>query len=538
MNAQRTVGLLSYDPSQAFEGYNLVFPHNQPNVYLLDNCGEIVHMWEDSANFRPGNIAYIWPDGTLLKGKRDASVVNDAIWAGGGGAIVEVRDWDNTLIWSYELNDSTKRFHHDFVPMPNGNVLAIAWELKTYEESIQAGRDTATMAQDKLWPDYILELNPSNSDIVWEWHAWDHLIQDHDSTKDNYGVVADHPELIDLNYDRNNGHPDWMHANALDYNEELDQIMLCVPYFDEIWVIDHSTTTAQAAGHTGGAAARGGDLLYRWGNPATYRAGDSSDQTLFFPHDAHWSNDFLTAAHPDFNKIAVFNNRVGADYSTANIFNPPWEMYSWTYTMDTDMYGPTSFDETYQHPVDPTNLYSTGLSSIQQLPNNNVLITSGRYGYTFELTPNNEIVWEYVTPLIGGNPASQGDTLTINQNLTFRMKRYPADYAAFMGRTLTPQGWIELNPDTAYCNSVISSNDREIEYFLDVYPNPAQDNIIIEWEKGGPVVNIQVFDLTGRVITECTATGGRKYLDVSDWQNGLYIIQIEGSDTKRILVQK
>ena len=55
--AQNTVGLLSYDPDKAFDGYNLMFPHNQPNVYLLDNCGEIVHVWEDSADFRPVNLA-------------------------------------------------------------------------------------------------------------------------------------------------------------------------------------------------------------------------------------------------------------------------------------------------------------------------------------------------------------------------------------------------------------------------------------------------------------------------------------------------
>jgi hypothetical protein len=37
-----------------------------------------------------------------------------------------------------------------------------------------------------------------------------------------------------------------------------------------LWVIDHQTTTAQAASHTGGRYNKGGDLLYRWGNPQTY----------------------------------------------------------------------------------------------------------------------------------------------------------------------------------------------------------------------------------------------------------------------------
>ena len=120
---------------------------------------------------------------------------------------------------------------------------------------------------------------PAGGSIVWEWHLWDHLIQDYDPTKDNYGVVGDHPELIDVNYSLApfccpSGNADWTHTNAVDYNEQLDQIMLSVRNFSEIWVLDHSTTTAQAASHSGGRSGKGGDLLYRWGNPAAYRAGD------------------------------------------------------------------------------------------------------------------------------------------------------------------------------------------------------------------------------------------------------------------------
>ncbi len=195
--AQNTVGLLSYNPMKTFDGYNLIYPHNQPNVYLLNNCGEIVHVWEDSINFRPGNTAYIMDDGNLVKTKRASAVAGNPIWAGGGGGIVEIRSWDNDLLWQFELNDSLNRLHHDIAPMPNGNILMISWELKTKEESIQAGRDTALLPQDKLWPDYIIEVNPSNDEIVWEWHVWDHLIQNYDATKDNYGVIADHPELVD-----------------------------------------------------------------------------------------------------------------------------------------------------------------------------------------------------------------------------------------------------------------------------------------------------------------------------------------------------
>jgi len=201
-------------------------------------------------------------------------------------------------------------------------------------------------------------------------------------------VIADHPELINLNWVTNNGHPDWMHTNGIYYNEELDQIIIGVPTFSEAWVIDHSTTTKQAAGHSGGLSNRGGDLMYRWGNPETYDLGTIDDQTLFSAHDIHWVDDHLIPTHPYYGKIAVFNNRVAEDFSTVNVFTPPWDMYKWGYTFGPIFWGPEEFDLTITHPT-PTELHSTGLSSVQILPNNNVLICSGRWGYTFEITPDN-----------------------------------------------------------------------------------------------------------------------------------------------------
>ena len=261
--AQNTVGLLSHDPSKAYDGYNLIYPHNQPNVYLLDNCGRIVHTWEDEADFRPGNMAYLMPDGRLIKTKRPAAVADNPIWAGGGGATVEIRTWDNELLWEFTINNEQERLHHDIAITNEGNILMIIWEVKTAEEAIQAGRDPENLPDGELWPDYVLEVKPlDNNDyeIVWEWHVWDHLIQDFDATKDNFGVVEDHPELVDINYDTSNGADDWMHTNAIDYDPVNDMIMLSVPTFHELWMIDHTTSTEQAASSNGGLGGRGGEL--------------------------------------------------------------------------------------------------------------------------------------------------------------------------------------------------------------------------------------------------------------------------------------
>jgi len=509
--AQRTVGLLSYDPVDSYDGYNLIYPHNQPDVLLLNNCGEVVHRWEGEVDSRPGNTAYILEDGRIVKTQRPASVAGNPIWAGGGGGTVEIRDW-------------------------NGNILMISWELKTQEEALQAGRDTALLNQEKLWPDYILEVNPATDEIVWEWHVWDHLIQDFDDTKDNFGVVSEHPELVNLNWDTNNGMADWMHSNALDYNEELDHIMISVPTFHEIWVIDHSTTTAQAASSTGGNSGRGGDLLYRWGNPATYNLGTEEDQKLFYQHDAHWVDDFLSPAHPYYGQIAVFNNRVGEDFSQVNLWESSWDMYKGSYLSDDDVFLPFNYSLTIQHP-DPQELYSTGLSSFQVLPNGNFLICSGRFGYSFEITPEDEIVWEYKTPFLAGAPVSQGDTLAINNNLTFRLVRYPLDYAAFDGQDLSEGEYLELNPDSLYCDLVLPVNEIDSEYQLKLFPNPSNGSIILEWEKMG-MVDIELIDMLGVTRKKFTGMGGRKYLDLSAIENGIYFVRIGQQESQKLIIQR
>ncbi len=538
--AQNTVGLLSYQPAQTYDGYNLVYPHNQPNVYLLDNCGEVVHSWESDADRRPGNMAYLREDGRIVMTSRDRTVANDPIWAGGGGATIEIRDWDNNVEWSYTLNDSLRRLHHDIalIEKEDGfNVLAIAWEKKNLTEVIAVGRDTAVLEQAEMWPDYIFEINPDTDEIVWEWHAWDHLVQDFDDTKPNFGEIAEHPNRININYDfSGTGDPDWMHSNALDYDPVNRHILLCVPTFHEVWVIDHTTTTEQAASDRGGFGGRGGDLLYRWGNPAAYNSGTAEDQRLFYPHDAHFIDDFIDFFDPNYGKIAVFNNRVGANFSTVNIFNPNFDMYEGAFPFEAGKYLPNEFSRTEVHPIDSSLMWSTGLSSVQYLPNSNLLICVGRFGYTFELTPDGEIVWEYKTPIRMGGFVEQGDSLEINNNLTFRLKRLPTDYAAFEGRELSPKGWLERNPDSLFCEQILPVEDLLENYGLQLYPNPANEMLTLEWD-AGLYIDLEIFDLMGRpVVQAMRLTGGRKYIDTSSFVAGMYFIRINQKEAGRFLV--
>lgn len=448
----QTLGLLYSDPSHSFEGYTLFAPSRSTMTYLIDSQGRVVHTWQ--SDYTPGQSAYLLEDGSLLRtaAPQPGQVAN---WAPGLGGRIERYSWDGELMWSFDLLNTHFAAHHDIEPLPNGNILMLVWEYKSAEEAIAAGRDPALLAQNKLIPDAVFEIQPSGNndgDIVWEWHVWDHLIQDRFPDQANYGNVAEHPELVDINYvptgEGAGGVPsDWTHMNAIDYNPDLDQILLSVREFSEVWIIDHSTTTAEAAAHTGGNSGMGGDLLYRWGNPRTYRAGTAADQKLFYQHNAEWT---------DTGTILLFNNgwaRPDGNYSSADEFQPPVDPQG-HYAREGAAFGPSELVWTYRSPV-RSDFFAPIISGTQRLPNGNTLVTEGTSGTIFEVTPAGEVVWYYVNPITAAGPLTQGAAVPplnipgipeVYQNLVFRSYRYAPDYPGLVGRDLTPGGYLEFEP--------------------------------------------------------------------------------------------
>jgi hypothetical protein len=322
-----TVGLISYEVDAAYEGYTLFAPSNSTLTYLIDMEGNQVRSWQ--SDLTP-MTAELLADGSLIRAGRVptqglAEGQAPKQWAPGTSGRIEKFDWDGNLNWSYTLATPDMHLHHDFEVKPNGNILAIAWERKTFAEAVQAGRRPSDVprAPDtgarEIWPDVIIEVQPNQpapgetfaegGEIVWRWNVWDHLVQDIDPTKDNYGNVAASPHKIDVNYYVKGigmgGVPaDWNHFNSVDYNPELRQIVVSPREFGEFWIIDQSTTTAEAAGETGGWSGRGGDLLFRWGNPAASRRGTWRNQQLFYQHDPKWIEPGLPGA----GNMLVFDN--------------------------------------------------------------------------------------------------------------------------------------------------------------------------------------------------------------------------------------
>ena len=537
MGQTRTVGLLSFDHEKAFAGYNLHFPHNQGSVYLLDNCGQIVHSWDDAV-YKPGNGIQLMANGDIVVCKGRNAVSNPGLHAGGGGELIERRDWDNNLIWQFVYNSATYRLHHDLTVLPNGNVLAIAWEVIDSADAVAAGRNPATLTETDLWPDKIIEIEPDGAggaSIVWEWRAWDHLVQDFNPGLPNYDGLGVRSDRINVNYDTQGGIADWHHSNSIDYNPDLDQIILSVPHFNEVWIIDHSTTTAQASGSSGGLSGKGGDLLFRWGNPEAYGQGGLAERKLFFNHDAHWADIELTSASSDYNKIAIFNNRVGTDYSTVNLLVANFDTYEWEYPLSGSTWGPSTFDWSYQRPI-PQDFFSSGLGSVQLLPNGNTLINSGRMGYAFEITPSEEIVWEYVNPMQNGNPVDQGTVVPDGGNQMFRFHRYSKEYPAFAGRELEPMGFIELLPDPGFCALPTGLATLTSSGIGRIYPNPTSSMLILEMEVSTNGQLLEIYDLNGRKMMGRISSGNTQTVDVQSWSAGAYAIVLNGRSAGRFII--
>ncbi len=476
--------------AQTFDGYALYNKQNENTAYLIDKDGNIAHSWScaDACNY----TVNLKDNGNIVRG---AVYPNNQLFGGAVGGTIQELDANANIVWEFDYSSSSYCQHHDLCVMPNGNVLIVAWEVKSASELTQAGYDGAS--SDK-WPTHILELQPSGStaNIVWEWHIWDHLIQDHDASKDNYGVVADHPELMDINAVQSGGGPggpggssgDWFHVNGIDYNEQLDQIVFSSRTASEIYIIDHSTTTAEAASHSGGNSGMGGDFLYRWGNPSNY--GASGSQTIDAAvHDPRWIPD---DGRPRGGYIQFFNNEGDNGGSAVDAIDPPVNGYTYTLTPG-QAYGPSTYD--FRHSC---NVDSDGQSASDAMSNGNTFVNVSN-GYMYEVDANDNVVWQY-----NAGPA--------------KAFRYECDHP----------GIIALLGDDPCGLGVGLSEMEDIE--MNIYPNPSTGVFNLEGLEGIDA-HITVRDTYGKMIAYEENVSS---INLSAYPNGFYYVTIVGTDFRAV----
>jgi hypothetical protein len=428
-------GLLSRAPGVT-DGLVLYAPLLSKATYLVDNDGLVVHEWRSDF---VASSPYLQDDGSLLRIARDPTA--EGFTSGGVAGFVERVSWDSEVLWRWHFASEQAINHHDIEPLPNGNLLVIGWELKTQAESLAAGRRPELTPEQGLWPDFLLEIEPIPPDdarVVWEWHAWDHLVQDLDPNAPNHGDPAEHPGRIDINahgggaaitaeelanlkalgYVPANAtvedlESDFLHVNAVAYNARLDQIAISVPEMGEVWILD--------------------------GNPHVYGRGTREERKLYYQHDVRW----IPAGMEGAGNLLIFDNGPQSKdepWSAVVEITPPLTERGDYSLASGAPFGPEQPHWEYMAP-DPESFFAPFVSGAHRLANGHTFVCQGPAGRLFELDSQGKIVWDYLNPYSEGVaeedgwvPAGAED----NPFGVFRATRILADHPGVANRTFAP----------------------------------------------------------------------------------------------------
>ena len=466
---------LYWNKEKAFNGYTLFAAHG--NSYLIDMSGQMVHSWRIGTNPR------FLQNGNLL----DATKDDPSSFKG-----FQELDWDGNVVWKYDEVRTNYAPHHDFIRTFNKKLnqwttMYIAGKTVTRDMALAIGCDPSKAPTEggegqgrggrltkdgKTMVDAIVEVDMTGN-IVWEWCFFDHLVQNLDPAKSNYvAKISAAPGRLNMHLLGKPLRGDWLHCNSMDYNPELDQVVINSVQ-GEFYVIDHGATfvPGNPAKSIELAAGPKGDFLYRFGDPARYEQGEppsvnenwtkgsSGNKQIGGAHDVQW----IDAGLPGAGHFLIFNN---GQY----LFEPTSQSY--VYEIDGFRKADGTDTNTYVNPPDAgyfqqeyhqdmqknrrqiskqivwlygskssQGFFSTIGSSAQRLPNGNTLICSDAEGHFFEVTPACELVWEYINPVTKefGVLKTMPDNIPM-ANSSFRCYRYSADHPALKGKDLTPKG--------------------------------------------------------------------------------------------------
>ncbi len=347
-------GTTIYKPDQAYSSYILISDHNDKgnhssaavraegqvpdDVRLVDMNGNVVHSWAVAPNFN--KRSRLLPSGNLL-------------YAGPNRTIYEY-DWDGNEVWRHEGTGST----NDLRWLPNNNRLLIAHqpipdEFQAQVEDVDIGpwwEPRKRGSEEHQNGADIYEVNLAG-EVVWEWHAHEHL----DLNRFSPATPAN----------------DWLHVNSiapLPENKWFDagderfrpgNILVNARNIDTMYIVDKPT----------------GEVV--WEGTHTYKGG------MAHSHEPEMIEKGLLGA----GNIILFDNSLfpRSRQHTGQTFiiemDPTTQEVVWTY--ETEGYANIKF-------------FSKTMGSQRRLPNGNTFIAEDNTGRLFQVTPDGEIVWEYV----------------------------------------------------------------------------------------------------------------------------------------------
>lgn len=526
--------------AQQWNGLTLYSNMGSTTGYLIDTNSTNVKTWTFTGG--TGYSMHMMPGGDIW---RSVSNPGNLLVGGGMTGRIQKLSYAGTILWDYVYSSSTYCLHHDHCPLPNGNVLVISYDVKTPTDVTNAGGSSAIT----VWAEKILELKPigtNSAQVVWQWNVWDHLVQNVNSSAGNYQTsIVNNPQLLNINYSLQK---DWMHMNGIDYNPILDQIVVSSHNINEWYVIDHSTTTAEAASHTGGNAGKGGDFLYRWGNPMAYQA--AGVKILNVTHDAHW----IPEGVPNAGYLVGVNNQGSAGpKTTIDQVSVPRSNYNYTIALGTP-YTPSTFNLRHT-----STGYTSNMGSSDQFPNGNQMVCLATAGSIYEINSTGTVLWSKSTG--GSTPQSHRYTQcyisntapaqpTISLNVNDLVSTSGVTYQWYVDGNLIPSAtsqtftptqngiYVVRVTDSNGCVYVYSAGynyglvmgikENQIAKNTSVYPNPSSGVVTIDdWYIKSMGYTVTVIDSYGKLLLTVDNTNK---VDLSTFNNGVYFISIQTAD--------
>ncbi|WP_299005894.1 aryl-sulfate sulfotransferase [uncultured Shewanella sp.] len=431
------------DKSSDTSSYVLYSPLSSTSTYLVDTDNNKKYEW--TSDYIPGQVTYLDSEGYLVRTGYDADNIetnNNSFYQtqpgfNFGGVVqrshIDADTGETVIDWTLNYQDdlggdyNAEMPHHDIAIMPNGHILMLVWIRMSYDEAVQAGRNPDEINKDDgILSERIIEVEQNEDgswNTVWQWNAWDHLVQNQDPDQNNYTdeAILNSPEKLDVNYITSNT-DDIFHLNNVYYIEDYDQIIVSSNTYSELWVIDHSTTSAEAATNAGGNSGKGGDLLYRWGNPEAYGYENDTYTFLNGVHDVNLVLD--SSASNGFGTFVMYGNNRNETSSQVIEITPPINSDG-SYTLgDTsqgidDLYGPFSTDLTAD-----IGYQQNSVGSAEKL-------TSGDY-ITCDCGGTGKAVWIDSDGKVTGEMDPSLNT-TGQTGPVFRLYQFEADDSAFTG---------------------------------------------------------------------------------------------------------
>jgi hypothetical protein len=496
------------------DGYILCGAYAGRSSVLIDKNGDFVHVWKhdklvDTLN---GYSCYLLKNGNLL---RTAQVVTSKKITGAmpwQGAINEI-DPSGNIVWRYVLSNDTFTLHHDIKPLPNGNVLATSFMVQTKAQMVAAGVDTSLLRgignSKFILSEKIIEIKPARpegGEIVWQWVMFDHVISG--------AQASGHPErisgsIVSALYNQTQ----WVHLNGLDYDSSSDLIVFSSRVFSELYVIDHGTTMQEAAAHSGGARGKGGDILFRWGNPSNYKA--TGGTTLDCLHCPTW----VPSADQGAAHILFFhNNSMAINASEVIEIDPPLNSDGrFQYTAGT-AYAP---DQPFWKYAPGDSFYSPFMSSAFRMKNGNTLaheaypqgeiMDTSANSILREITPDKKTVWKYALKVRSGmEEGLAGGKQSYN---TAKIMYYPGDYEG-VANLSARLGIGERRINTSLGKQFLSRINFDGKLGRIAFFNVAGSTI-------------RIYTLNGKEVIAVTPPAGRFSMSVSSFHKGMYLVTID-----------